>query len=364
MQPYSLGKSRIALAAFVLGASLAIACPLQAQGCMPIRFTSPSLGAIDNSYLNKHEWQFGVAYRFLHADNFYIGHQYSPAETPGGKPIDIHIHTITLNATYALSRRLSLSLQLPFATGTESTIQPDGLRHAQGQTSIGDVSLLGNFWLLSPLDHARGNVLLTLGVKAPTGTYDGKGAFYGAPGVRTEDFSNNTIQTGDGGWGIALQTDIFQRVANRVSFYAAGSYLISPKQHIDYMFGQTAPVRNYVAVTDEYSAHAGFSYALLPRHGLTASLGGRVDGIPVHDLVGGGDQYFRRPGYAVYAEPGLSYTMARSPLSRTGSTFSISVPITVDRNRQESVAERESGAPGGGDFAKYLVFFTYSLRPR
>lgn len=362
MRFQSLGRrERLHVWGLVLLGLLASDSGLLAQGCMPIRYTSPSLGAIDNVYLNDHEWQFGIAYRYLHANDLYTGHRYTPEEAPGGQPILITVHTVILNATYAFSRRFSLSLQLPIATGSESVIRQDGLRHAQYSGGIGDASVLGNVWLFSPIEHSRGNVLLTLGVKAPTGANDAKSSW---PGEPSKDFTSTSIQDGDGGWGIALQTDMFRRMTNRMSFYAAGSYLISPKQHNNLPWGTPGPDPNFVAVTDEYSAHAGFAYALLPRQGLTASLGGRIDGIPVHDLIGGGNQYFRRPGYAVYAEPGISYTMARSPFSRTGSTFSISVPITVDRNREENLSERSAGIPGGGDFAKYLVFFSYSFRPR
>jgi len=92
------------------------------------------------------------------------------------------------------------------------------------------------------------------------------------------------------------------------------------------------------------------------------SLGGRIDGVPVHDAVGGGSLYFRRPGYTIYAEPGISLTLAKTPFSRSGSTFSLSVPVAVDRNRESSVAEQQHGVRYGGDFASYLIFFNYSIR--
>jgi hypothetical protein len=357
-------RPRIRTGLLLLG-SLLIASGVRAQGCMPIRYTSPSLGARDNAYLNRHQWQFGFAYRWLHADRYYIDHAYRPDAAPHAQPVEIRIHTLTLNATYAFTSRFSLSLQLPMAIGDESTVQPDLLRHAQKETGIGDMSLLGNFWLLAPLEHSRGNVSLTVGVKAPTGKHDGVDQFHTAAGLAVVQPVNNTIQAGDGAWGIVLQTDAFQRVANRLSVYVDGTYLVSPRAHADLIQGPAGTtIRNFVAVSDEYSAHAGFSYAVLPRRGFVASLGGRIDGVPVHDLMGGGAQYFRRPGYAVYLEPGVAFTMARSPLSRSGSTFSISVPVTIDRNRQWSVAERQAGRNLGGDFATYLIFFNYSLRMR
>src|ERR1700712_1085022 len=71
-------RSQLRRALLVLAALLACS-EAGAQGAMPIRYTSPTLGEKDNSYLNDHSWEFGFGYRWLHADNFYIGHTYSPA---------------------------------------------------------------------------------------------------------------------------------------------------------------------------------------------------------------------------------------------------------------------------------------------
>jgi hypothetical protein len=44
---------------------------VHAEGCMPIRYPSPSLSAKDDAHLNHRQWQFGIAYRWPHADRFY-----------------------------------------------------------------------------------------------------------------------------------------------------------------------------------------------------------------------------------------------------------------------------------------------------
>ncbi|MEP7086262.1 MAG: hypothetical protein ABI884_02915 [Gemmatimonadota bacterium] len=354
---------RVALRwALLCGAPIAAAGNARAQGCMPVRFTSPNLNGKDNSYLNDHGWQLGVGYRWLHADRFYVGHAYEPGLSPGAKPIEITDHTLNLSATYAFTNHFSVELDVPFEANRESFIQGDGLRHGSSSTSMGDISVVGNVWLLQPLDHANGNVSLSLGVKAPTGSTDKTGAFYTSSSSTVTVPDNNTIQSGDGGWGIVLQTSAFRRLAGRLSAYAAGDYLVSPKSHTNV----PAPAvlgGALTGVTDEYSAHAGLGFALAPKRGISVSLGGRIDGVPVHDLVGGGDQYFRRPGYTIYAEPALSLTFAKSPFSRLGSTLSLSVPVALDQNREASVGEQRSGTHYGGNFARYLIFLNYSIRP-
>src|SRR3989449_9905216 len=62
----------------------------------------------------------------------------------------------------------------------------------------------------------------------------------------------------------------------------------------------------HLAVPDVYSARAGIAYALAPARGISLSLGGRIDGIPQGDLIGGRDNSFRRPGYSLYLDPGIA----------------------------------------------------------
>ena len=62
---------------------------------------------------------------------------------------------------------------------------------------------------------------------------------------------------------------------------------------------------------DVYTARAGLVYAVWPSRSLSLSLGGRIDGIPQRDLIGGGDLGFRRPGFIFYLDPGVS--LGRGP---------------------------------------------------
>src|SRR3989454_11566939 len=70
----------------------------------------------------------------------------------------------------------------------------------------------------------------------------------------------------------------------------------------------------YWSVPDVYSGRVGLMYGLLPEQGLSVSLGGRIDGIPYHDLVGGGDDGFRRPGHVVFLEDRKSTRLNSSHL--------------------------------------------------
>jgi aminocarboxymuconate-semialdehyde decarboxylase len=92
-------------------------------------------------------------------------------------------------------------------------------------------------------------------------------------------------------------------------------------------------------------------------HGLAVSLGGRVDGIPMRDLIGGGDDStIKRTSYVLFVDPGLS-------LARGKGTFTLSMPYRLRVNRMKSLLEQQTAnSLNGGGFAKYLVFASYSHR--
>ncbi len=109
--------------------------------------------------------------------------------------------------------------------------------------------------------------------------------------------------------------------------------------------------------------------SLLKSHDLTISLAGRLEGIPAYDALGGQVAY-RRPGYVVAVEPGVSY--------RTGKhSISLFVPFNFVRNRVQSAADiadqnlQNSTIPdesqkvhvqGDAAFADYSISVNYSYR--
>jgi hypothetical protein len=102
---------------------------------------------------------------------------------------------------------------------------------------------------------------------------------------------------------------------------------------------------------------------------LTLSLAGRWEGIPAYDAFGGQVAY-RRPGYVVAIEPGVSF--------RTGQhSFALFVPYNFIKNRIQSAAdiarqnlensvisegEEKSFVQGDAAFADYSINFNYTFR--
>lgn len=319
---------------------------------MPIRFTSPSLGGYRLGFIQSNEWEVGISYRRLTADDWFVGSDIEPGQAPGGKPNIFNIHTIDLSASYGISDLLSLRLTVPISTGTNSRIHPDGVRRETSATGIGDISLVGTLWLLDPVSHADGNVAVGLGMKLPTGSNDVMGEL-GLPGGTVQHPVHPGLQLGDGGWGIILEIQAYQRLVAGLSAYAFLSYLVSPRETSDVTFSPTSDV---LSVPDVYHGRVGLAYSILPDGVLSASLGARVDGIPVRDLVGG-DEGIRSPGYTLFLDPGLAVIWERN-------TFTVSVPIRMHGEFKKNVGDLRGDPPTGGrgDLASYLIYLGVTRR--
>ena len=132
--------------------------------------------------------------------------------------------------------------------------------------------------------------------------------------------------------------------------YGSGYYGVSLTEHTDVM--QAGAFRG---VPDTYSGRLGAAYLLPVLQGIVVSAGGRINGVTVRDLLGGGDLYFRRPGYEVYFEPGLIWTLG-------ANSASVSVPIRVYQNKLDSLFDISQGVRRGSDFAPYLVVASFARR--
>ena len=263
-----------------------------------------------------------------------------------------------MNLTYAFSHRWSAGLSIPLLHGQANVVQGDGQRHTfSSGLQIGDVRLMASAWVLDPNKPHSGNFVLSLGVKAPTGRDDVKDDFYTAGGKVVVPIDIST-QPGDNGWGIVAQAQGFQLLPSSTFFYGNGFYLASLKEKNDTVTPASAP--HTLSAADQYMARAGVGYAAWPEKEISLSLGFRLEGVTRRDLVGG-DGGFRRPGYVLSIEPGV--TVSRGP-----HVFSVYVPIAVERNRQQNVIEealsKETGTTvnGGGALPSYSVVLTYSRR--
>ncbi len=319
---------------------------------MPVRFTSPSLGGQRESFFHKGEWQVGLAYRRLYADKWFVGTEVDQTKTPFQRQLFLHINTLDLSLTYALSNRATATLTLPFLYGTQSRYYADLRRHEVQSLGLGDVNLIGNFWLFDPPTHLDGNLNLGLGVKTPLGSNTIRDDWWLADSSQIRHVVDQSIQLGDGGWGIIMQAQAYQRILPSTNVYFIGTYMLSTREHTDV----PSPIAGVtLGVPDVYYVRGGLAYALWPTQGLSANLGVRLDGITRRDIIGGADAHFRRPGFTLFLDPGLA-------LRRGPDEFSLNLPVRLHQDFPQSLIDQQKSFPGGGDLADYLVYASYSRR--
>lgn len=296
-------------------------------------------------------WEVGAAFRRLSANQWFVGSAVRESAAPFGQPLLLNIYSLDATLTYGVTDRLSLTLTVPFSRGTHSRFYADGQRHAVEAAGLGDISGIANFWLRRPSTASSGNIALGLGLKTASGNNGVIDNFFLAGGSVTKSPVDQSIQLGDGGVGIIFQLQAYRKLAGAAFGYAYGWYLLTPREKTSV----ASPLAGVpLSVPDVYSVRSGISAALWPRHGISVSLGPRLDGIPLRDFAGGSSG-FRRPGYSLYVDPGVVVTAGRS-------TWSVNVPLRVHQDFQRSLADIERGSAGGGDLARYLVLIGYTVR--
>ncbi len=303
-------------------------------------------------FLPANQWQAQVSYQYADANDFYVGDQRDDSAAFLGVPPHRTVNLINLDVLYGLSNRLSVDLTVPFSVGSAVVMMesPNGPRLGHFAASgLGDVSLQAEYWLSNPAIPSRVTGSVGLGVKAPTGADDVQRT------LSTEDGDivgpiDESAQLGTGGWDILLRAQGTAHIDGPFFAYASGYYGMSLNEHTDVLnFGALR------GVPDTYSGRLGGAYLLRALEGVVVSLGGRINGVTVTDLVGGGDLYWRRPGYVIYVEPGLTWTLGRN-------TASLSVPVRAYANKQDSLLDQSLDRHIGGSFASYLLLASFARR--
>jgi hypothetical protein len=330
------------------------------------RQSAPVLGAKLSPFLEKGEWQLAATYRTFRADKQYTGTRLNPVVTKLGTNVISELDFLDIGTTYALDNQWSLTLGIPVMIyGSSSRALPASVagspRFVHSAKGLGDITFVARRWVLDTAKYQKGNVALGLGIKLPTGNENAKDLFPAGNGqnlmVRPVDQS---IQLGDGGWGVIFDMQAFQRVGS-FTVFMQGSYLANPRARNGTLSPPALLNPNgpsavpfelrYNTVPDQYLGRVGVTHPVPGISGLNLLLAARIEGSPQEDLWGE-TIGFRRPGYGIAIEPGIIYTL---PGGKT--TLAVSVPVTTQVNRQAV-----EGVPGDATFADYAVFASVTHR--
>ena len=331
---------------------------------MLIRSNAPVFGADRNPYQQPGEWQVSITSRNLVSDDHYNGTVEQVQRQTLANYVRNEQNLLDITASHVLTKRLTVTLGVPFVNSAWASRDPafplPAERHeiAQNGRGIGDISLTGRYWVFNPDTHHNWNVAAGGGIKMPTGNSRFQDMFPG----RTDPtnalrYVDQSVQPGDSGWGLMTEAHAFWFV-NRVMVFGSGSYLVNPKDTNDTpsiitVLGLPA-TGNFAglgvnSVPDQYLARVGGTVAVWK--GLNASVSWRMEGLSRYDLIGGSHGW-RRPGRAMFVEPGVSY-------SRGVHSFAFNVPFGYYYNRYPNPY---TGNPGDATFPRHIFLSSYSFR--
>lgn len=391
-------KTRLYLSIFIISLVAYAHFDVAAQGCVAVRQMGGVNPLSSNGYtLGKGEFQIGGTYRYFHSWRHFVGTEEQPErQTTGGgfdangkergNAVNIYSHSFDLNISYGLSERLQLNLSIPYVHNERSQVlRPDvgdRYRYSVYAQGLGDIRLSANYWVFDPSTANKGNLSVGLGIKTNSGSHTVMDDAPQTDGTTKRVMMDQAIQPGDGGIGFSVEVQAFRQIYKGIYGFVNGYYLFNPRESNGSFKSEPTVVRdkddnvlgvltgyNIYASPDQYFVRAGFMTSVLKSKNLTLSLAARAEGIPAYDAFGGQVAY-RRPGYVVAVEPGVSYRMGKHSVS-------LFVPFNFVRNRIQSAADiarqnlensvitnesEKVHVQGDAAFADYSININYTYR--
>jgi hypothetical protein len=297
-------------------------------------------------------WIVSVSYRFQPSSRHFIGTVEQKQREVNNNQIQNTYHFFDIAVERQLTRRFSATASLPVLFSYRNQLyNPRGVYRVD---SIGDMTLGGRAWVFRPPTESGGNIAVGLSLKLPTGKYNAMGLATNAQGQTILATADQSIQAGDGGVGFAVDLQAYRPLRYGFSGYLSGLYLFSPRDTNGVSTFRARRGEEVMSVSDVYLARGGVARAVPKIRGLVATFGGRMEGVPVRDLIGNSNG-FRRPGYAISLDPGFLY-------ARGSYVFSCSVPWAIERNRRRSVTDIANRFHGDAAFADYTLTLSVSRR--
>lgn len=340
---------------------------LFSQGCVAIRGMSSCNGTGNTLALGKGESMISTNYRYFESFRHFRGSVEETHRIEEGTNVINKSHFVDLSYTYGINNRIFATAVLPFVYHTRSSMYehggnpPRGLgeRHTTRSQGLADARLSLGYWIFDSEKHKGFNYALAIGAKLPTGKADYTDTFYNQGPDRDQDVEavvDQSIQPGDGGLGITAEIQGYHFLADHLMLTTNLFYMINYQETNGVL---TRRGTSEFSCPDQYAARVGAFYN--PQfQNLNFYIGGRLEGVPSSDLIGGSSGY-RRPGYAISAEPGVSWI-------KNAISLNVSVPIALVRNRVQSTRDKERTASSGtfvqGDaaFADYVLNFNLFYR--
>ena len=318
-----------------------------------------------NPYAKPGETQVNLSVRKLRSTDHYSGE----VEQVQRQTLRTYVvntqNAVDLSITRTITERFSMSLGIPYVAAAWGIPSPNtqptpGPRAMEDGRGLGDVSLGGRYWLLPTSRFRSGNIAAGIGLKFPTGNSAYKDTYPNSAGLDNRPrYVDQSVQPGDGGWGLLMEVQGFRRIPH-AQLFGSAAYLANPRDRNTTTSGgvnrstaanpSTAADTSFNSVPDSFLARLGGAVPIR-KTGFAGSLAWRIEGLPRYDLIGA-SHGFRRPGVEMFIEPGVSYAKGRQ-------FYSFNMPIGYYRNR---FPNPYTGNSGDATFPNHIFLFSYGYR--
>jgi len=348
-----------------------------AQGCVAIRTVGglntmehamhhmmDSAMGISNNKMVEPKWDLNISGRYFKSYKHFNGTDEVTQRVTDETDVRNFSRAVDISLVRKVNEQWSIGINLPLAYNERSSLyehvssvkgSPRFSTYSQG---IGDIRLTAYKWIIAPKEGNKGNLLGGLGIKMPTGNYNATDVFHNTKTTTRVGPVDQSIQLGDGGWGVSLELNGFRSINNTWSLYSNVYYLINPRGNNGVSTARggvpTAAAIKYtsdvMSVPDQYLLRAGTNWT---KNAFTLSLGARYEAIPAKDLIGD-NTGFRRPGNVLAIEPGANYSYKKL-------NFYLYAPVAIRRERPQSYPDilktNDTGVFSRGDaaFADYSI---------
>ncbi len=330
-----------------------------AQGCVAIRTvgglnTMQHAGMMHDGMLHEGMtemkdsslWDLNVSGRYFKSYKHFNGTDEQKQRVAEATDVRNFSRTLDISLLRKINEQWSIGMDLPLLYNERSSLYEHvantkgNPRYSTSSQGIGDIRLTAYKWIIAPKEGSKGNLLGGVGIKLPTGNYKATDQFHYSTAATREGPVDQSIQLGDGGWGMTLELNGFRSINNTWSLYGNAYYLINPMGNNGVSTTRGVVVSspptasqalaikytsNVMSIPDQYLLRAGTNWT---SNALTISLGGRYECIPANDLIGD-NTGFRRPGSVLAIEPGANYSYKKL-------NFYLYTPIALRNERPQS----------------------------
>jgi len=323
-----------------------------AQGCVAIRTvgglnTMQHAGMMHDGMLHEGMtemkdsslWDLNVSGRYFKSYKHFNGTDEQKQRVAEATDVRNFSRTLDISLLRKINEQWSLGMDLPLLYNERSSLYEHvantkgNPRYSTYSQGIGDIRFTAYKWIIAPKEGRKGNLLGGIGIKLPTGNYKATDQFHYSTTATREGPVDQSIQLGDGGWGMTLELNGFRSINTTWSLYGNAYYLINPMGNngVSTARGGVASASaikytsDVMSVPDQYLLRAGTNWT---KEAVTISLGARYECVPANDLIGD-NTGFRRPGSVLALEPGANY-------SYKSLNFYLYTPIALRRERPQS----------------------------